>query len=284
MILVGTHAMLNRKFPGVALCVQDESQKFGVEQRNELIENAHGLQLSATPLPRSMGLLLHGAIDISVLGECPFPRDVVTKVVPKKETPRILQHMKSVLNEGGKALVIYPLVSAEHKVYKSVESVRDVWEQIYPGQVTYVHGQLEDKLDVIGEFRADPQKKVLVATSLVEAGIDIPEASFLVVAGSERYGITQLHQIRGRIGRRGQRAYCYFLYKKEQSAERLKPLETVSDGYTLSEIDAEQRGMGDAFGAAQSGNCYALPDVDYRRLIEWVNEDMGLTQPSLRVA
>lgn len=281
LVIVGTQAIMNRKFSGVGLIIIDEQHKTGVSQRNSLLGDGevHALQMTATPIPRTMGLLVKGAVDLSVIRNSPFKRDVRTKVVPKGETNKILGHIRQVIDGGGKALVIYPLVDAGSEHYKGVENVKDAWEQIFPGRVAYVHGQLEDKLDVVQEFRESSEKGVLVATSLIEIGVDIPEASILVVAGAERFGLAQLHQLRGRIGRRGNKSTCYFMYKKEGSEERLRPLEQLSDGFRLAELDSDQRGWGDAFGLSQAGNCYRLPDIGlYKKVIAWVDEDVrGLT-------
>lgn len=275
MIIVGTHAILNKKFAGVGLVILDETQKFGVVQRNKLLGNVHALQMTATPIPRTISLLYHGCIELSEIKDMPFPRDVVTRVVSKEDKSKVLGHLRQIVSSGGKALVIYPLVSLDKGDYTAVESKKDIWEKLYPGKVAWVHGKLEDKVDVVSEFRKSSDKQILVATCLIETGLDCPEASIMVISGAEKFGIAQLHQLRGRIGRRGQRSYCYFMFKKPEAEAKLKPLESISDGFILAEMDSDMRGWGDALGEAQSGHCFNLPSIRiYKDVAPMVDEDL----------
>jgi len=274
-IIIGTHALLNRKFRDVGLVVIDEQHRFGVSQRTQIALGAHALQLTATPIPRTVSLIYQGAIDISTLNSMPFKREVVTKVVSKSHTREILSHIREVISDGGKALVVYPLIEDEKGEYKSVESSKDYWEKTFPGETLFVHGKTDGKEEIVSEFRAPTGKRILVATSLIETGIDIPEASILIVSGAECFGLAALHQLRGRIGRRGNRSFCYFMFKNPEAEERLKLLETVHDGFELAEKDTDSRGWGDTFGREQSGNMFKLPSVSiYKKVVDMVIEDL----------
>jgi ATP-dependent DNA helicase RecG len=275
MITIGTHALLNRRLKDIGLVVIDEQHRFGVAQREKLVQGAHSLQLSATPIPRTVNLIYQGTIGVSTLCTVPYRRDVVTRVLPKGHSPQIVSHIKEIIAAGGKALIIYPFVDGEKGDYKSVESTRDYWEREFPNKSLFVHGKSEHKEEIVAEFRTSQAKQLLVATSLIETGIDVPEASIMVVSASERFGLAQLHQLRGRIGRRGNKAFCYFLYKIPEAAERIKILETLQDGFQLAEEDCNTRGWGDALGQAQSGHFLKLPSMSiYKKVVPWLNEDI----------
>ena len=274
-IIIGTHALLNRKFKDVGLVIIDEQHRFGVSQRTQIALGAHALQLTATPIPRTVSLIYQGAIDISTLNSLPFKREVVTRVVSKSHTREILSHIREVIGDGGKALVVYPLVDDEKGEYKSVESSKEYWETTFPDETLFVHGKTDGKEEIVSQFRTSTEKRILVATSLIETGIDIPEASILIVSGAECFGLAALHQLRGRIGRRGNRSFCYFMFKNPEAEERLKLLETVHDGFELAEKDTDSRGWGDIFGRDQSGNMFKLPSVGiYRKVVDMVIEDL----------
>ena len=276
MIIIGTHAILNKKFANVGLVILDESQKFGVVQKNKLLGNVHALQMTATPIPRTISLLYHGAIELSEIKDMPFQRDVVTSVVSIEDKPKVLGHLRQIISDGEKALVIYPLVKEDRGIHTAVESKKDIWEKLYPGKVAWVHGKLEDKVDVVSEFRRSSDKQILVATCLIETGLDCPEASMMIISGAEKFGISQLHQLRGRIGRRGQKSFCYFMYKNAKAQERLKPLEYVNDGFTLAEMDSDMRGWGDVLGDEQSGHCFNFKSLGiYKDVAPLVHEDLG---------
>ncbi|MBA4372239.1 MAG: hypothetical protein C0402_05205 [Thermodesulfovibrio sp.] len=273
-ITIGTHALLSRTIKDVGLVVIDEQHRFGVAQREKLVQGVHSLQLSATPIPRTVNLIYQGAIGVSTLSTIPYRRDVVTQVLPKGHSSHIVSHMKEIIAAGGKALVIYPFVDGEKGDYRSVESTRDFWDQAFPNKTLFVHGKSEHKEAIVAEFRTSQHKQLLIATSLIETGIDVPEASIMVVSASERFGLAQLHQLRGRIGRRGNKSFCYFLYKLPESEQRLKILETVQNGFELAESDSDARGWGDALGKAQSGRLFKLPNMSiYKKVAKWVNED-----------
>ena len=275
MIVIGTHAILRESFSGVALVIFDEQQKWGVQQRNSLLGPVHALQASATPIPRTVAHLLTGAVDFTWINELPFKRQVTTKVVTKADKAQVLGHLRQVVSSGGKALVIYPLVEEKNESnYKSVEGVRTIWQELYPEQTIWVHGRIEEKMQVVEDFRKSTIKRILIATSLIEVGIDVPEATMLIIVGAERFGLAQLHQMRGRIGRRGDRSFCYLMAVKEGGTERLRPLQEVDDGLRISAIDADIRGWGSMFGEQQTGHCLKLPWQDlYKKAAPLVDED-----------
>jgi ATP-dependent DNA helicase RecG len=276
LIVVGTTALLHKPFAGVGLVVIDEQHRFGVEQRNQLLGPWHALQMSATPIPRTVALMFHGAVKVINITELPFHRDCTTRVVSREAKPQILGHLRQMVNSGQKALIIYPLVEEDKGDYKAVEKVAEVWEKLYPDQVIWVHGRIDEKLDVVNDFRKSTKRKILLATSLIETGVDIPEASMLIVVGAEKFGLSQLHQLRGRVGRHGNKSYCYLISVKDEAMGRLKPLETISDGFKLSEVDSDLRGWGEVFTGKQSGHCFKLPDLSlYKEVGQWVAEDVA---------
>lgn len=275
LIVVGTHALMNTSFIGVGLVIVDEQHKFGVFQKQKLLGEHHVLELSATPIPRTVSLILHGALHVSELRERPYARDVETHVLTRADKDVIMRHVWQLVQQAKKVLIIYPLVRENDKsAYKSVEGAVRVWETLCPGKVIWVHGQLDQKQEVVDDFRRKGDKQILVASSLIENGIDIPEATMLVVGGAERFGLSQLHQLRGRIGRRGDKSYCLLVCVNEDARERVAAMERISDGFELAELDADLRGWGEVFSPKQSGHCFNLPDIElYKTVIPWVAED-----------
>lgn len=272
-VLVGTHALLERPvtFRRLGLVVVDEQHRFGVAQRAALPsrgaaagEHPHVLVLSATPIPRSLALALHGDLDVSTLAEKPPGRTpVVTRVAGEDRREETYGDLAADLGSGGRAYVVVPLVEESDSIdARSVASFTEEVARRLPGRrVGAVHGKMraDAREKAMRQFAAG-ELDVLVATTVVEVGIDVPEASFLVVENAERFGLAQLHQLRGRIGRGPRRSTCVLLAGTGASAEalsRLAVLARTDDGFEVAEEDLRRRGPGEALGTRQSG----LPDL-----------------------
>ena len=264
-ILVGTHALLSQPHKNVGLVVVDEQHRFGVEQRGQLLGDKkftpHFLTMTATPIPRTMAKTILGNLDISVLQEMPKGRQLVkTWVVPPEKRAAGYDWMKEQINKtGGQIFIICPLIEASETLTE-VKSVKDEYEKIkkiFPDKkIGLLHGKMktDEKTKILNDFR---KKKIaiLVATPVVEVGIDIPNATIMVVEGADRFGLGQLHQLRGRVGRGALQSYCLLFTENtdEKTLERLKSLETIHNGPELAEVDLRLRGPGEVFGTRQHG-------------------------------
>jgi ATP-dependent DNA helicase RecG len=263
--IIGTHALLQQKvdMAKLALVVIDEQHRFGVDQRAALQAKAghmpHLLSLTATPIPRSLALTLYGELDISVLGDKPPGRTPVdTKLVPATDQPRLLTSVKKKLDAGQQMFVVCPVISESEAL--QVKSVEQVFEQLSKHElkgyrVGLLHGQLptEEKAAVMAQF-VDKKLDVLVSTTVIEVGVDVPNATMMLIESPERFGLAQLHQLRGRVGRGSEQGFCYLLLDAGASpSKRLRALETSSDGFRLAELDLELRGPGAIYGRSQHG-------------------------------
>ncbi len=268
-VVVGTHALIQGDvdFEKLAFVVIDEQHRFGVEQRGELRQkgyNPHLLVMTATPIPRSLALTVWGHLDVSILDEMPPGRKPVqTRVLTPLEQERVYDFIRSQVEKGRQAFLIYPLVEASDKIEAraAVEEHRRLQEEVFPDlRLGLLHGRLRpgEKDRVMSEF-AHGELDVLVATSVVEVGIDVPNASVMLIDGAERFGLSQLHQFRGRVGRGEHQSYCLLLARgtSENAAERLKAMESTTDGFVLAEKDLKMRGPGEFLGTQQSG----LPEL-----------------------
>jgi ATP-dependent DNA helicase RecG len=264
-VLIGTHALLEDPvvFSRLGLAVVDEQHRFGVDQRARLRskgESPNLLVMTATPIPRSLALTLYGDLDLSVLDEMPPGRKPVeTRVLHKMERGRAHSFIRSQLQAGRQAFVIFPLVEGSEKVeaLAAVDEFERLEKEAFSGhRVGLLHGRLkpDEKDEVMERFRAG-EVDVLVSTSVVEVGVDIPNATVMMIEGANRFGLAQLHQFRGRVGRGEHASYCLLLPDADDEAanERLKALESTNDGFRLAELDLEQRGPGDFLGTRQSG-------------------------------
>ncbi|HEX8246378.1 MAG TPA: ATP-dependent DNA helicase RecG, partial [Longimicrobium sp.] len=260
-IAVGTHALIQESvaFDRLGLVVVDEQHRFGVKQRLALAEMgtaADMLVMSATPIPRSLALTLYGDLDVSVLDERPpGRRPVRTALRFESARPKVLQFVREEVARGRQAYFVYPLVEESEKVdLKSATEEYERLKEVYPDlRVALIHGQMhgDEKDEVMRAFAAG-DVDVLVSTTVIEVGIDVPNATVMVVEHADRFGMSQLHQLRGRVGRGADESYCILLASGE-ARERLKLFASTEDGFRIAEYDMRQRGYGDLFGARQTG-------------------------------
>jgi ATP-dependent DNA helicase RecG len=264
-LVVGTHALLEDpvQFNDLALVVIDEQHRFGVEQRAILRQKGaspHLLVMTATPIPRSLALTVYGDLDLSLMDELPPGRqEIETAVLLPRERERAYALINSQVAQGRQAFIIYPLVEESEKseAMAAVEEHARLQERIFPRlRLGLLHGRLrpDEKDGVMARFR-DGEYQVLVSTSVVEVGVDVPNATVMLIEGANRFGLAQLHQFRGRVGRGEQKSFCLLVPDSPDAAEneRLAALAETNDGFKLAEIDLQQRGPGDFLGVRQSG-------------------------------
>lgn len=262
-VIVGTHALLSPKLniENIGLIIVDEQQRFGVEQRTLLRARAklpHFLTMTATPIPRTVALTLYGDLDMSVIDEMPVGRkQVKTYLVPEKKRSDSYKFIEKHVKEGSQVYVITPLIEQSETLI-SVKAAKQEFEKlkkIFPKfKLDLLHGRMKgkDKEKIAEEFRSG-KIQILVSTSVVEVGMDNPNATIIIIEGAERFGLAQLHQLRGRVGRGEKESFCFLYASGRQDTSRLKYLETTFDGMKLAELDLKIRGSGEIFGAKQSG-------------------------------
>ena len=280
-VVIGTHALIEDPviFNDMQLTIVDEQHRFGVEQRAALRSkgaNPHLLVMTATPIPRSLALTVYGDLDLSVMDEMPPGRQPVdTYVLPPRELERAFSLIRGQVEQGHQAFIIYPLVEESDKseAKAAVEEHSRLQKEIFPKlKLGLLHGRMrpEEKDQVMGGFR-DGEYHILVSTSVVEVGVDVPNATVMLIEGANRFGLAQLHQFRGRVGRGPEKAYCFLIPDTPDALEnqRLQVMVETNDGFVLAEKDLEQRGPGQFLGTRQSGysklQLASLTDV---RLIE----------------
>lgn len=260
-IVIGTHALVydRLQFANLALVITDEQHRFGVGQRATLESKAkapHTLIMSATPIPRSLALILFGKTDISIIDEMPpGRRPVKTFCVPEKKRDDMYGFLKKEMESGAQVFVVCPLVEDSEDVpMRSSEQIFEEMSQRFSGYgVALLHGRMrsEEKNEVMAKFKAK-QFRLLVSTTVIEVGVDVPDATVMVVEDAQRFGLAQLHQLRGRVGRNDKPSYC-FLMSDDQDNERLAALTATNDGFKIAEEDLKQRGPGQFLGSRQSG-------------------------------
>jgi ATP-dependent DNA helicase RecG len=275
-VVVGTHALLYDNYAAekLGLIVIDEQHKFGVLQRLALSrkgQNPDILVMTATPIPRTLGMTVYGDLDVSILDELPPGRQpILTKRRSAKELDKFWAFLLKQIGEGRQAYVIYPLVEESEKVEaKSVkaefERLKELLSRTRETKLGLLHGQLDpaEKERVMTAFRAG-EIEVLVSTSVIEVGVDVPNATVMLIENAERFGLAQLHQLRGRIGRGEHPSYCVLAGepKSLESWRRLKIMEETTDGFRIAEEDFKIRGPGNIFGTEQSG----LPPLRFASL------------------
>jgi ATP-dependent DNA helicase RecG len=285
-IAVGTHALFQSgvEFENLGLTVVDEQHRFGVHQRLALSEkgsHADLLVMTATPIPRTLVLTHFGDMAVSVLREKPRGRQpITTSVTSISEYARVIQRLQARIAEGAQAFWVCPLV--EDSEVLDVISAEDRFKElkkVFGDKVALVHGQQSqaDKQAAMQRF-IDGDAQVLVATTVIEVGVDVPAASIMIIEHAERFGLAQLHQLRGRVGRGSERSACLLLYKEplsETAQARLDTIKSTDDGFEIAEKDLELRGQGDLLGTRQSGMPgyrLAVPDV-HRHLLDWAHDD-----------
>lgn len=286
-LFIGTHALIEEPFQmeKLGLVIIDEQHKFGVVQRETLLKKGrypHLLVMTATPIPRTLGLTLYGDLDLSVITQSPGGRgEVRTFVRSLDRLPKVWEFLRTKLEEGRQAYVVYPRVEEAGK--PGMKAVKEqhgkLRELLAPFEVGLLHGKLssEEKQCVVESFRTG-RTHVLVATSVIEVGIDVPNASVMIIENAEQFGLAQLHQLRGRIGRGPHASFCILVgdLKKEDAQERLKILEQTHDGFRVAEADLLLRGPGELVGREQSG----IPDFKFADL----RYDLALVEQARPIA
>ncbi len=264
-LLIGTHALLEGpiEFQDLQLAIIDEQHRFGVGQRAILRQkgqNPHLLVMTATPIPRSLALTLYGDLDLSVLDEMPPGRQPVeTHVLRPAERESAYQAIRGQIEKGHQAFIIYPLIEQGNNedLRAAVEEHRRLQEEVFPTRkIGLLHGRMkqEEKETTMQRFHAG-EYQILVSTTVVEVGVDVPNATILLIEGANRFGLAQLHQLRGRVGRSDLLSYCLLIPDRDDNVEneRLEAMEHSNDGFVLAQFDLEQRGPGDFLGTRQSG-------------------------------
>jgi ATP-dependent DNA helicase RecG len=275
-LLVGTHALIQDpvNFQRLGLVVIDEQHRFGVEQRAKLQqkgEQPHVLTMTATPIPRTLALTIHGDLDVSQIDELPPGRQKIqTSVVTSQQRSQVYDLIRREIAKGQQVYVVLPLVEESEKldVRSAVEEHQKLQESIFPEfQVGLLHGRMSsaDKDEAISKFR-DNQTQILVSTTVVEVGVDVPNATVMLIENAERFGLSQLHQLRGRVGRGAAQSYCLLMSssRSPDAQQRLRVLEQSQDGFFISEMDMRFRGPGQVLGTRQSG----VPDFTLASLVE----------------
>lgn len=285
-IVVGTHALFQAdiSFQNLGLTVVDEQHRFGVHQRLALSDKGRDtdlLVMTATPIPRTLVLTHFGDMEVSVLREKPAGRQPIdTAVLPIKDYDRVVQRLTARIAESAQAFWVCPLV--EESEVLDIVSAQDRFAELkktFGERVGLVHGRMsaKEKQSVMAAFQAG-ETQILVATTVIEVGVDVPAATIMIIEHAERFGLAQLHQLRGRVGRGSARSACLLLFKEplsETAKARLETIKSTEDGFEIAERDLELRGQGDVLGTRQSGMPgyrLAQPDV-HRHLLDWAHDD-----------
>ena len=263
-IVVGTHALIQKdvEFKNLGFVVVDEQHRFGVVQRGKLLQKGlhpHLLAMTATPIPRTMAITYHGDMDLSIIDEMPKNRKpVITKIVKEDRLQNVYKFIREEVEAGRQCMVVYPLVEETEKsdlaaASEGYESLQDIFKGINIG---LIHGRLKkNEKDAIMESYANNELNILVSTTVIEVGIDISNASVMLIEHAERFGLTQLHQLRGRIGRGSAKSYCILVERniRDISRKRLAIMEKINDGFVIADEDLKMRGPGKFFSTEQSG-------------------------------
>ena len=284
-VLIGTHALIQNdvSFNDLALVITDEQHRFGVAQRKSLVKKGRGVNvcvMSATPIPRTLAATVFGDMDFSIIRSMPKDRKkIITRALDQSTRERAYSGMKRELEKGNRAYVIAPSIDNEDEDMLSVQKLfEEIKDKFHGYKAALLHGRLtgEEKSSIMNDFK-DGRIQILVSTIVIEVGIDVPEATVIIIENSERFGLAQMHQLRGRVGRSSRQSYCYIInYSRSETATaRARAMAEISDGFEISEADYEMRGPGDVMGTMQSGT--AASDVlmlsRYTDILEAAIED-----------
>jgi ATP-dependent DNA helicase RecG len=267
-VVVGTHALIQEgvEFKNLGLIIIDEQHRFGVKQRAKLKakgQNPELLTMTATPIPRTLALTIHGDLDVSEIDEMPAGRKPIETRLMNGAKKELWELVKAELRKGRQAYIVFPLIDESETL--SAKAATAEFETLRNGhlkdfKLALMHGKLPpaEKDEVMEQFR-DRKFDVLVATTVIEVGVDVPNATVMVIENADRFGLAQLHQLRGRVGRGSEQSYCYLVAdsRSESTRQRLEIMEQTNDGFVIAEKDLEIRGPGEFMGTRQSG----LPDL-----------------------
>ena len=278
-LFIGTHALFTAGFdlPKLGLVIIDEQHKFGVAQRETLVRKGnypHLLVMTATPIPRTLGLTLYGDLDVSVIDELPGGRgSIKTFVRPADKLPKVWDFIREKISGGRQAFIVYPraeIADTDNDIKAVTKEFGNVQRALSPFRAGLLHGRVKpvEKEKTMADFRAN-KIQALVATSLIEVGVDVPNATVMLIENAEAFGLAQLHQLRGRIGRGAHESFCILISdaKTPESLKRLNILAETNDGFKIAEADLKLRGPGELLGQQQSG----LPDLRFGNLVEDLN-------------
>ena len=287
-VVIGTHALISQgvEYKNLGLVITDEQHRFGVRQRSALSSKGNSpnvLVMSATPIPRTLSLILYGDLDLSIIDELPPGRTpVATRIVPEDKREDLYGFIRSEVKKGRQVYIVCPLVEESEAV--EAQPAEEMFEQLQKGplhslKLTLAHGKMKPKeLEAALDAFAAGHSDVLVATTVIEVGVNVPNATVMVIENAERFGLAQLHQLRGRVGRGAQKSWCFLL---GEANERLKLMTRTNDGFRIAEKDLELRGAGDLFGTRQSGE--AMPGIQGMMLNSRIlNETHSLAKELLR--
>ncbi|MBI2642618.1 MAG: ATP-dependent DNA helicase RecG [Candidatus Wildermuthbacteria bacterium] len=290
-VLIGTHALIQDKvrFGKLGLVIIDEQHRFGIKQRAKLLHRStlipHLLSLTATPIPRTLALTVYGDLDLSLIAELPKGRkEIITKVVSPEERKKTYSFIASEVKRGRQVFVICPRIEPktdEEKLITEVKTVKEEYEKLSKGvfpklRVGMLHGKMgkTEKEEVMKRFRLG-RIDILVSTSVVEVGVDIPNATVMLIEGAERFGLAQLHQFRGRVGRAEHQSYCFLLTESSSPGifSRLRAMQKAKNGFELAEMDLRIRGAGSFTGTKQWGIAdFAMTQLTNLELVEETRE------------
>ena len=282
-LLIGTHSILNEKleFKKLGLVITDEQHRFGVNQRSILQKkstNPDILYLSATPIPRTYAMTIYGDLDISMIKTKPNGRkEIITKVKKENEIKDVLLSVLEEIKKGHQVYIVSPLVDQNDELdLTSVNLLKEKYDLAFHGKIRteIIHGKMKqnEKDAIMNDFKNN-KIKILISTTVIEVGIDVPNATTIIIYNAERFGLASLHQLRGRVGRNDLQSYCYLISNKDNA--RLKVMEESNDGFYISEKDFELRGHGDLFGTRQHGDmCFKIANLknDYDILVQAKND------------
>ena len=274
-LLVGTHALLYQELPEVELVMVDEQHRFGTMQREQIAKMTsknkklpHFLQFSATPIPRTQALILSNFVNISLMKDLPFKKDIDTFVIDKTDFKNLITRINIEISNNNQIIIVYPLVEESKNFnYQSLEEAKDFWYKHFD-KVYLTHGKDKNKEKILEEFKN--YGNILLTTTVIEVGISLPRLTTIIIVGAERMGLATLHQLRGRVARYGQKGYCY-LFTHQKNNNRLQNFANTLDGFKIAELDLEYRKSGDLLdGSIQSGKSFQFFDE--------INDEHILTQ------